>query len=148
MRAFILFAFFALFASPSLAAPFAGSDEYKAHLEFLGYTVEENETSLFARHDEHYNISVKPYQGGVIVVTFFGTTGKAKSDRVGFLTFLNGMNAGAVAARYYEDDEGDVIVEGWYPGDYDRTRFGVFLDKFNGVTDQLGSSDQAGDYLE
>ena len=148
MRAFTLFAFFALLVSPALAGPFAGSDDYKTHLEFLGYEVQDGETSLIAKHDKFYNISVKPYNGGVLVVTFFGTTDRAKSDRVGFLGFLNGMNAEAVAARYYEDDEGDVIVEGWYPGDYDRTRFGIFLEKFNGVSDQLGGSDTAADYLE
>ena len=148
MRAFTLFAVFALLVSPALAGPFAGSDEYKTHLEFLGYQVQDGETSLIAKHEKYYNISVKPYNGGMLVVTFFGTTDRAQSDRVGFLQFLNGMNAGAVAARYYEDNEGDVIVEGWYPGDYDRARFGVFIDQFNGVTEQLGAAEPAADYLE
>jgi hypothetical protein len=148
MRAFSFLAFLVLAISPAFAASFAGSDDFKAHFEFLGYNVEETDTSLVARHDKYYNVSVKPYNGGVLIVTFFGTTDRAKSDRVGFLEFLNGMNEGAVAARYYEDDEGDVIVEGWYPGDYDRTRFGVFLERFNGISDQLGGSDTAGDYLE
>ena len=148
MRAFTLFAFVMLFISPALAGPFAGSDDYKTHLEFLGYKVEDGETSLLAKHDKYYNISVKSYNGGVLVVTFFGTTDKAKSDRVGFFEFLNGMNKDAVAARYYEDEEGDVIVEGWYAGDYDRSRFGTFLEKFNGISDQLGDSDEASVYLE
>jgi len=148
MRAFTLFAFLALLVSPALAGPFAGSDAYKEHFEFLGYSVQDGETSLIAKHDTYYNVSVKPYKGGMLVVTFFGTTDKAKNDRVGFFQFLNGMNAEAVAARYYEDSDGDVIVEGWYPGDYDRTRFGVFLENFNGITDQLGGSDVAGQYLE
>jgi hypothetical protein len=148
MRALILFACLALAVTPAFAGPFDGSDEYKAHLEFLGYAVEDGETSLIAKHDEFYNVSVKSYNGGVLVVTFFGTTDKAKSDRVGFFEFLNGMNENAIAARYYEDDEGDVIVEGWYPGGYDRTRFGVFVDKFNQISEQLGDSDAAADYLE
>ena len=148
MRALILLVFVALAGTPAFAGPFDGSDDYKAHLEFLGYTVEDGETSLIAKHDKFYNVSVKSYNGGVLVVTFFGTTDKAKSDRVGFFEFLNGMNENAVAARYYEDDEGDVIVEGWSPGSYDRTRFGVFIDKFNAISDQLGDSDVAADYLE
>ena len=148
MRVISFLAFFVLAVSPAWAAPFAGSDEFKAHFEFLGYSVEDGETSLIARHDTFYNVSVKPYNGGMLVVTFFGTTDRAKSDRVGFLEFLNGMNESAVAARYYEDDEGDVIVEGWYPGDYDRARFGVFLERFNAIGDQLGGSGTAGDYLE
>ena len=81
------------------------------------------------------------------MITFFGTSAAAKSDRVGFFEFLNAMNRDAVAARYYEDSEGDVIVEGWYPGEYDRARFGVFMSKFNAVSDQLGDSDIAGRYL-
>jgi len=148
MRALILFVCIALLGTPALAGPFDGSDEYKAHLEFLGYAVEDGETSLIAKHDKFYNVSVKSYNGGVLVVTFFGTTDKAKSDRVGFFEFLNAMNENAVAARYYEDDEADVIVEGWYPGGYDRTRFGVFIDKFNAISEQLGDSEVASDYLE
>jgi hypothetical protein len=148
MRAFILFVFLALSGLPALAGPFEGSDDYRAHLEFLGYTVEDRDASMLAKHDKFYNISVKPYNGGVLVVTFFGTTDKAKSDREGFFEFINSMNENAVAARYYEDDEGDVIVESWYPGAYDRSRFGVFIDKFNLVSDQLGESEVAGDYLE
>jgi hypothetical protein len=148
MRALILFVCLALVGGPAFAGPFDGSDEYKAHLEFLGYAVEDGETSLIAKHDKFYNVSVKGYNGGVLVVTFFGTTDKSKSDRVGFFEFLNAMNANAVAARYYEDDEGDVIVEGWYPGAYDRTRFGVFIDKFNAISEQLGDSNTAADFLE
>ena len=148
MRALTLFTCLVLLATPVLAGPFEGSDDYKAHFEFLGYTVEDGETSLIAKHDEFYNVSVKNYNGGVLVVTFFGTTDKAKSDRVGFFEFLNKMNTDAIAARYYEDDEGDVIVEGWYPGDYDRTRFGVFIDKFNEISAQLSDSTIAEDYLE
>ena len=105
------------------------------------------ESSLIAKHDEFYNVAVKPFSGGMLVMTFFGTTGMAKSQRVGFLEFLNDMNKDAIAARYYEDADGDVMVEGWYPGDYDRTRFGVFMNKFNEVSDQLGDSDIADDYL-
>ncbi len=130
------------------AGPFEGSDDFKSHFEFLGYTVEESDKSLIARHSEHYNVSVKAFNGGVLVVTFFGTTAKAKSDAEGFHAFLNAMNADAVAARYYADEEGDVVVEGWYPGSYDRARFGLFLDKFNLISDQLAQSDQAAKYLE
>jgi len=148
MRWFAVFACLAVLASPATAAVFSGSDEYKDHLEFLGYAVEEGESSLIARHDKNYNISVRSYNGGVLVVTFFGTTDRAESDRIGFLEFLNAMNESAVAARYYEDDEGDVVVEAWFPGDYDRSRFGVFLERFNVIGDQLGSSDAAADYLE
>jgi hypothetical protein len=147
-RALLVFVCLVFAGVPAMAGPFPGSDEYKAHLEFLGYTVTDGEASLIARHDTNYNISVKSYNGGVLVVTFFGTTSKAKRDRVGFLEFLNGMNAGSVAARYYEDNEGDVIVEGWYPGAYDRANFGVFIEKFNLIGEELGGSDTAADYLE
>ncbi len=147
MRAFTLFACLALLGTPALAGPFEGSDDFKAHLEVLGYTVEESDKSLIATHDEFYNVAVKPYSGGILVITFFDTTSRAQSQRVGFFEFLNGMNRDAVAARYYEDDEGDVIVEGWYPGDYERTRFGVFMNMFNEAGEQLGQSEVADEYL-
>jgi hypothetical protein len=148
MRALAFILCLALSAGAAMAAPFDGSDDYRSHFEFLGYSVEEGEKSLIAKHPEFYNVSIRPYNGGMLMITYFGTTDRAKSDRLGFLEFLNAMNTDAVAARYYEDDEGDVIVEAWYPGNYDRTRFGLFLDKFNLITDQLGDSDAASDYLE
>ena len=147
MRALTLFACLVLLWTPAVAGPFEGSDDFKAHLEILGYTVADGEEFLIATHDEFYNVAIKPFSGGMLVMTFFGTTSLAKSQRVGFLEFLNDMNKDATAARYYEDADGDVVVEGWYPGDYDRTRFGVFMNKFNEVSDQLVSSDIAGDYI-
>ncbi len=148
MRALAVVAFLMLLGTPALAGPFEGSDDYKKHFEVLGYEVDEGEKTFIAKHEEFYNVSVKGFNGGVLVVTFFGTTDKAKKNRVGFLEFLNELNTDAVAARFYEDDEGDVIVEGWYPGGYDRTRFGVFIDKFNEINSQLGGSSSATDYLE
>ena len=148
MRALTLFAVLALAVSPALADPFAGSDDFRAHLESLGYSVEDGDESLVARHDTYYPVSVKEFRGGILVITFFGVTDRARDDRVGFFQFLNAMNRDAVAARYYEDNEGDVIVEGWYAGGYDRSRFGTFLERFNEIGEQLAASGVAADYLE
>jgi hypothetical protein len=137
-----------LLSAGAEAGPFAGSDDYRQHFEFLGYTVEDGEKSLFAKHPDRLDVSIRSFNGGVLIVTIFGTTARAKKDRPGFLTFLNAMNTDAVVGRYYVDDEDDVIIEGWYPGTYDRTRFGLFLDNFNLVSDQLTDSDEAQDYLE
>ena len=138
-----------LLVVPRVAAgPFEGSDDYKTHLEFLGYTVTDADKALLAKHPQNFNIFVRSYNGGVLINSVFSGTDKAKSDRIGLLNFLNDMNSGSVAARYYVDKDNDVIIEGWYPGSYDKPRFSLFIDKYNLIGQQMHDSNVAKDYLQ
>jgi len=148
MRTLVALSFLLLLAPAVSAGPFEDSDQYKTHLEFLGYTVTETEKALLAKHPSHFNIYVRTYQGGILINSIFGTSAKGKKDRIGLLTFLNDMNRGSVAARYYVDKDDDVIIEGWFPGTYDKSRFSVFLDKYNLTAQQLRNSDIAKALLE
>jgi hypothetical protein len=148
MRTLVAFLFLLLLAPQAFAGPFEDSDSYKNHLEFLGYTVTETEKALLAKHPQNFNIYVRAYQGGILINSIFGTSPKGKKDRIGLLTFLNDMNRGSVAARYYVDKEDDVIIEGWYPGAYDKARFSLFLDKYNLISQQMRDSPIAKTLLE
>jgi Putative bacterial sensory transduction regulator len=148
MRMLAALSFLMLMASQVAAGPFDGSDDYKTHLEFLGYTVTETDKALLAKHPQNFNVYVRTYQGGVLINSIFGTSPKGKKDRIGLLTFLNDMNRGSVAARYYVDKEDDVIIEGWYPGAYDKTRFSLFLDKYNLISQQMRKSPVAKQMLQ
>jgi hypothetical protein len=149
MRVLMMVASVALIlATPARAAPFEGSDNYKAHLEFLGYSVTEKGKTLLAKHSKQFNVFVRAYHGGVMVSGFFGSTEQAKTERLAFLEFLNEMNRTSIAARYYADKDNDVILEAWYPGAYEKTRFGMFFDKFNLLRDQLQKSGGARVYLQ
>jgi hypothetical protein len=65
------------------------------------------------------------------VTTYYGATPYGKSHRDELLREINTLNRMAIAGRYYLDEEGDLILEGYYPGAYDRQSFGVFLESFN-----------------
>ncbi len=148
LRSLALCASLVLLAVPALAGPFDGSDNYKSHFEFLGYAVTEKGKALYAKHPKHLNVVAKAYNGGVLISCSFGSTEKAKGDRSAFLIFLNDLNRDSVAARFYADKDNDMIIEGWYPGAYDKSRFGIFLDGFNLVAEQLRNSPAARDYLQ
>jgi hypothetical protein len=113
------------------AQAFEGAQAYKDHLEFLGYTIEERDDDLVARHSSNYNVVLKALRGGILLTAFFTSTDAAKTDPAGFHNVINGLNAGAISVRYYADSDTDLVAEAWYPGAYDRERFGLEINEFN-----------------
>lgn len=149
MRILAVVLFFA--ASCSIGAwadGFKRSDEVKSHLEGMGYTVETKGDSLEARHTKMTNIKLTAHNGGIYIGGFFPATEAAKSDRTGFLAFVNALNKDSTSTRYYTDKDNDVVFEAWYPGDYDQGRFGIFIEKFNELGKQLQGSTDAQKYLQ
>ena len=132
----------------AIANAFKGSQEYKNHLEFLGYDVSEKKKALQAKHGTYLNVWMKSYQKGVLVIGYFGRADKSKDDEAGFHKMINDLNKGASAARFYEDKDGDLAIEAWYPGEYDRVRFGVFMDSFNQTRAQLQKESRLETYVK
>ncbi len=137
-----------LSTSGAWAEVFEGSDDYKKHMEFLGYEVTEKKKSLQAKHGQYLNIWLKKYQKGVLVIGYFGRKQTTKDDVAGFHAMINALNKGASAARYYEDKDGDLAIEAWYPGTYERVRFGVFMDGFNQTKSQLQKESRLETYVK
>ena len=122
---------------PAAAEPFAGSAAFREHLEFLGYSVEEKDDHLIARHSVNYIVSLKELRGGVLLTSFITSNEIAKVDRAGFHNVINGLNARAASVRYYADADVDLAAEGWFPGSYDRERFGILITEFNNDLNRL-----------
>ena len=118
------------------AAP-ANAKAVKQHLEFLGYNVIEEGDLMAAVHNDYLNIAVQGLRGGILVTAPVGTTPYAKSHRNEFLDLINDLNAVAVAARYYIDKDGDLAVEGYYPGEYNKATFELFMREFHGAMNQM-----------
>ena len=135
-------------ADGAWADAFKGSDKYKSHLEFLGYDVADKKKSLQAKHGKYLNIWLKQYQQGILVIGYFGRNKEHKNDEAGFHKMINDLNKGASAARYYEDKDGDLAVEAWYPGGYEKVRFGVFMDSFHQTRSQLQKEDRLETYVK
>ncbi|RME07468.1 MAG: hypothetical protein D6812_00085 [Deltaproteobacteria bacterium] len=129
--AFVLVALFLLPAVPSPAAPPDHAVDLIKHLEFLGYDVSMDSERIIAKHSKHLNILLKKYRGGILVTAYFGGSAYGKQHRTEWLSVINALNQEAAAARYYLDGDGDLIIEGYYPGDYDKKSFGLFIETFN-----------------
>lgn len=115
------------------AQPPEDADGFVAHLEFGAYTVEVGEQAITARHETYLNMVLKAFKGGVLLQTYVETSQRKKDD---VLEVINKLNTNSIAARYYADDEGDTMVEAWYPGGYERQRFSAFLEAWH--TDTKG----------
>ncbi|MBL7032506.1 MAG: hypothetical protein ISR91_00010 [Candidatus Delongbacteria bacterium] len=108
------------------------ADDVTTHLEFMGYTVENNDDDyLKARHDSHLNMILKKFRGGILLKAYMTGSSYAVTHYDDFCELVNELNLNASAARYYIDSDIDLVVEGYYPGVYDRTSFGIYMEAFN-----------------
>lgn len=98
------------------------------HLEFMGYEKEEHESVVMFTHGEHLSFTMQSYQGGLLIQSWFTGTDYSRQNVPEFLNVVNDMNAGATTARFYRDDDGDLMIEAWFPGAYEKQKFSSFMD--------------------
>jgi hypothetical protein len=122
-----------VYSGAGFGVPPDNSGDIAKHLEFLGYQVKVDDHVIQALHParRHFNMVIKKYRGGMLVDTFFRGSDYGKSHMDAWLTLINKLNKKAAAARYYIDDDGDMIIEGYYPGEYNKQAFATFLDAFD-----------------
>jgi len=106
------------------------------HLQFLGYETVPGEKRVQAKHPKHILLVIKEYRGGFLFTVFFRGTEYAKEKREDFLEFANSFNIRADIARAYVSEEGNLVFEAWYPGDYKKTTFSRFLDNWHKDVEQ------------
>jgi len=123
---------------PLLAAPAAAelppdADAVAEHMAFLGYQCDRSPSGLQCRHDQHVNVNVRGIQGGTLLVTYFATEDAAKAPerRLGVLELVNTMNAHSASVIFFIDDDGDLGASTWFPGGYEKTRFGQIVERWN-----------------
>ncbi len=113
------------------AAPPAHVEEIGTHLEFLGYEVTTTDEYLRATHPSNLNVALKEHRGGILLLSYLGasTYGKEHPEEVAELA--NALNVNATVARCYRDKDGDLALEAWYPGTYEKTRFSRFIEEWH-----------------
>lgn len=130
-RILIAFALLVTFGvAPALADPPNKSDDVVAHLKSRGYDATADNQRLTAKHETHLNLFMKQYRGGILVTSFFGGNDYGKAHRNEFLAVVNQLNENAAAARYYVTPDGNLAIEGYYPGDFNAVSFSAFMDAF------------------
>lgn len=137
LRALIAIAF--LGGSPAWAAPPDDSEEITSHLEFMGYDVSINPERLSAKHSNNPNILLKKFRAGILVSGYYTGTAYGRSHRSQFMAVANTLNSESVAGRFYVDKDGDLVLESYYPGSYNKKAFSAFMENFNQATKLLTS---------
>ena len=109
-------------------------EQIQAHIEFLGYDVTVEEERGRAQHPERWNIVYREFKGGVLFQTYFGVSDYGQENKAEFFEFLNSLNQGAVATRFYADEDFDLVMEAWLPGGYEKQAFGLFVEQWDSDT--------------
>ena len=118
------------------------------HLEFLGYDISMDGEGMKAAHPSELNIYIQKYHGGILITASFTESKYGKNNRGEFLALINKLNERATIGRYYIDTKGGrLCIEAYYPGNYNKQTFGVFLDVFNSDRSHLGEVG-IGKYIE
>ena len=107
-----------------------------SHVEFLGYKCEAGKTGgTTCKHPVKINFSAKPLGSGLLMTAFF--TGKEKPLGLEKLNLTNVLNTEATLARFYWDKDGDLAIEAWIAGSYDKARFSIVMDAWDSDTGLL-----------
>jgi hypothetical protein len=125
-------------------------EQVATHLQFLGYEIVRREPVMLAKHPKKMNVGIRAFKGGILFQAFNSCKDLANSDKLGYLNLMNNWNRNAAAARFYADKDNDLCIEAWYPGAYDRERFGLFLEAWEGdsFTLLMGNAQEATKYLK
>jgi hypothetical protein len=115
--------------------------EITRDLELMGYKVEQGEKVLYVKRSND-SMKITKHRSGLLVVVSFGGSDVSRSHRGEFLEFVNRLNADAVALRVYISKDGNVHFEGWFADEYERVRFGVFLEAWNNDVKRLINQNQ------
>lgn len=124
-----------LAASAVVAEPPKDAEKFINHLEFEEYECETLENFIRCDHDVQILILMKTYKGGAYLQNFAETTDRKMKD---IIETINTLNAKATVTKFYIDDEGDTMIEAWYPGKYNKKMFANFLEAWQGDTKGQG----------
>lgn len=105
--------------------------EMQNHLEFLGYEVSVKDGSILAMHEERPSFQIRSASGGALLLSYWKSNDYARAHRAEFLELVNDFNSNATTATFYIDNDGDLGFSGWFNGEYEKTRFAHFLDRWN-----------------
>lgn len=107
---------------PALLSRFAD------HLEFLSYDVKIEEGRFLAVHADKMNLLARAFPYGLVFTAGWNPSPRGLEDKPGFLEFVNYLNRNAIVCRAYLDRDLALVFEAWHPADYERKRFGLFMD--------------------
>lgn len=108
----------------------------KTHLEFLGYTCQKkdrpNGALLTCKTKESVpDLTIQSKSGGYLLSFYRTGKEKGKSSTGEVAELMNKLNNDAMAARWYQDKDGDLMMECFSPGPYNKVAFSNLIQTFN-----------------
>lgn len=109
-------------------------NDIKNHIEFLGYSTEFNESEkdrviLIGKHADKPNLICTSNKEGVIFLTS-SWTGLKEINSIEQYKLLNKLHTNANFSQFVIADNGNLNIHSAFIGEYDKKRFGQFLDMF------------------
>jgi hypothetical protein len=106
----------------------------KNHIEFLGYSTEFDESekdriTLIGRHSDKPNLICSSSKDGIIFLTS-SWTGLKEINSIEQYKVLNKLHTNSTFSQFVIKDDGGLNIHSTYLGEYDKKRFGQFLDIF------------------
>jgi len=104
------------------------AEDITTHLEFLGFEVTLEEGQMVTAHATRLDMTIQQWEGGLLFTNFGTPTTYALKNLKNLMRFINKLNSKAGTARYYLNEHNQIIIEAYYPGDYNKKSFGAFLE--------------------
>ena len=125
------------------------------HMEFLGYTVANNENGVYHLvHNSRFDIQIIEGDSIEMGLLFGGKlicTEHARKDYGNYMEYINDLNISSNVTKFFKEPTkaGDLVFQAWFPGNYDKTSFSMFMDFMQeDVTGQLSLHKDTDKFLE
>lgn len=122
---------------------------YKSHLEFLGFSIEEDPTDQQELRAERYGqrILIRVFNKGIKLLEIYSLTEYAQKNRLELLEFVNKANSSGLCNYYTNDDSSLIFITLISMSSYEKSTFGTFLDYFVNEVKKLDTITNAEKFL-
>lgn len=109
-------------------------NDIKNHIEFLGYSTEFDDSEkdkviLIGKHTDKPNLIFSSNKDGIIFLTS-PWAGLKEMNSIEQYKLLNKLHTNSTFSQFVIKDDGGLNVHSTFIGEYDKKRFGQFLDIF------------------
>lgn len=120
----VFFSLFWLYAE----APRSVMQDFTNHLSYNGYKCTVQGNVVQAVHGSKLSFTLSRYGNGILIKAWFRKKNNEQESLQKLILIANEMNSKASLARFYADNEGDLVMSAWYPLPYTKDNFSSFLD--------------------
>ena len=113
------------------------------HLESLGYNLDLRAKGFGAGHEKLLKFVVRKHLGGLIHSACFVMKGSVLEH----LHFSNTLNSESTLIRCHVDENGDLLIEAWYPGPYGKPSYRRFIEMWHADTALILAHDASPNFL-